>query len=266
MEINAGENNKSQSNINKRQREIAQIINYRGSVRVAELSEQFRVSEETIRRDFEKLENMNVLKKIHGGAVKVEEANEVPQLQRQAKHKKEKESIARKASTFVEDGDIIAIDASSTGLYMAKLLKGRSITVLTNSIGVTMELASEEQMRVILIGGYLSRGSMSLVGNFSEKVIEDYHVDKYFFSCYGVDVRRGVSEMHEDQALVKKQLLNISEQRFLLSDWSKFGQKSLFRLCSLADVDYLITDNKVSMDKIRTYKNHGVEVLVGESF
>ncbi|MGY4691337.1 DeoR/GlpR family DNA-binding transcription regulator [Salibacterium sp. K-3] len=256
--------NNNSLQLNERQREIVKMIDKYGSVRVADLSSTFHVSEETIRRDFEKLEKDQLLRKIHGGALKVDQGTETPQLHRQSKNTAEKQVIAQKAASYVENGDIIALDASTTALMMVKHVKDKSITVITNSIGVTMELSTEDHIRVILIGGYLSKASMSLVGNFAERVIEDYHVDKFFFSCLGVDIQRGVSEMHEDQALVKKQLISISENLFLLADSSKFGEKSLFRLCDLSIINYLITDNKVSMNSIREVNKSGISIIVGD--
>ncbi|WP_235162503.1 MULTISPECIES: DeoR/GlpR family DNA-binding transcription regulator [Sediminibacillus] len=249
---------------NERQQKITEMVDKSGSLRVADLSKQFNVSEETIRRDFEKLEAQGLLNRIHGGAVRIEQKSEIPIPKRRAKNIEEKEMIAAKAASYVEDGDIIAMDASTTTLIMTKYIKGKSLTVITNSIGVSLEFAQESDIRVILIGGYLAESSMSLVGNFAERVIQDYHVDKFFFSCLGVDFKRGVSEIHEDQALVKKQLISISEELFLLADYSKFGEKSLFRLCDITEADYLITDNKVPINTIRELNNLGVTGIVGE--
>ncbi|GGJ91058.1 putative HTH-type transcriptional regulator YulB [Lentibacillus kapialis] len=252
--------------LNERQQRITDIVEKNGSARVSELSKTFEVSEETIRRDLERLERDGFINRIHGGAVKhyLDDGVEIPVLKRQESHIEEKEMIAKKAASFVEDGDIIAIDASTTSLQMTKYLKDKSLTVITNSIPVTLELVKEEGIEIILIGGYASEESMSLVGNFAERVIQDYHVDKFFFSCMGIDINRGVSEIHEAQALVKKQLLHISETLFLLVDYSKFGVKSLIGLCELEDVDYLISDNKVSIEKIKELNNLGIKSHFGD--
>lgn len=252
--------------LNERQQSIIDIIEKKGSVRVSQLGKQFHVSEETIRRDLEKLEIEGFVKRIHGGAIRRNslEGVEIPVLQRQGTNIEEKDMIAKKAASFVENGDIIAIDASTTGYQMTKYLKGKKLTVITNSILVTIGLIQEEEIQVILIGGYAKAESMSLVGNFAERVIHDYHVDKYFFSCMGVDFVRGVSEIHEAQAEMKKQIFNISEALYLLVDHSKFGEKSLIRLCDLKNIHYLITDNKVSIDKIRELNKIGIKVFVAE--
>lgn len=253
--------------LNERQLNIADLVHRNGSVRVVELSKEFTVSEETIRRDLEKLEKEGYLKRIHGGGISStkQEEVEIPVLKRQSTNITEKDMIARKAASFVVDGDIIAIDASTTALQMTKYIKRKKLTVITNSIPVTLELLKEDGIQVILIGGYVSEDSMSLVGNFAERVIQDYHVNKFFFSCMGVDLERGISEIHEPQAQVKKQLISISEKLFLIVDHSKFGEKSLIRLCNLNEVDYLITDNKVSVDKIREFNNIGIKAYIGEN-
>ncbi|WP_404331842.1 DeoR/GlpR family DNA-binding transcription regulator [Mesobacillus maritimus] len=252
--------------LNDRQQSIMDMIEKKGSVRVSQLSKQYQVSEETIRRDLEKLEVDGLVDRIHGGAVRKDpqDGMEIPVIKRQETNIQEKEMIAKKAASFVEDGDIIAIDASTTGLQMTKYLKGKAFTVITNSIPVTLGLIQEENIQVIVIGGYAKGESMSLVGNFAERVIRDYHVDKFFFSCMGVDFVRGVSEIHEAQALVKKQIFAISEKLYLLADHSKFGEKSLVRLCGLGDIDNLVTDKKVSIDKIRELNQLGIKVFVAE--
>lgn len=254
--------------LNERQSKIADLVDKNGSIRVSEISKDFNVSEETIRRDLEKLESEGFLNRIHGGAVKSihKEGVEIPVLKRQAKNIQEKKMIAKKAASMVEDGDIIAIDASTTALQMTNYLKGMNLTIITNSIPVTLELVKEEGLQMILIGGYVSEDSMSLVGNFAERVVRDYHVDKFFFSCMGVDLNRGLSEIHEAQALVKNQLLNISDKLYLLADHSKFGEKSLIRLCDINVVDYLITDNRVPIGKIRELNNIGIKALVGDKY
>src|SRR5699024_5744992 len=185
------------SRLNERQIEIVNEIRKHSAVRVSELSKLFNVSEETIRRDFERLESHDLLTRTHGGAIlpNLQTSTEIPVIKRKEKNISEKKKIAYKAAGFVDDGDVIAIDASTTTLMMVKYLKGKHITVVTNSILVTLELSTETNMKVMLVGGYLAQESMSLVGDFAQRVIQNYHVDKFFYSCMGIDKDRGVSEI-----------------------------------------------------------------------
>ncbi|PLR66426.1 MULTISPECIES: DeoR/GlpR family DNA-binding transcription regulator [Bacillaceae] len=250
---------------NERQVSLIKLVEEAGTIRVSDMSKRFNVTEETIRRDFERLEKEGFLTRIHGGAISFKKnENEVPVLKRQGVNIEEKQAIAYKAATFVEDGDIISLDASTTALQMTKYLVDKEITVITNSMSVTLELAKNPSLTVITVGGYLLEDSMSFVGTSSEKVIEDYHVDKYFFSCTGFDVERGISEVNEQQAQIKKKFLSISDKLYLLSDYSKYGQKSLVRLTNLNKIDYLITDDKMAVNDLRTIRNTGINTIVAD--
>lgn len=252
--------------LNERQMNIAEIIQKDGSVRVSDLSNKFEVSDETIRRDLERLEEIGILKRVHGGAVfkGFKEGKEIPVLMRTRINSKEKDIIARKAAEFIEDGDIIAIDASTTGLCLTKYIKHKNITVITNTIPVALELLDAKSVQVIVIGGFLTNESVSLVGHMAEEMIKNYHVDKFFFSCRGVDFKRGVSEIHEPQATMKKQIISISDMLYLLVDHSKFNEKSLISICDLEDVDYIITDNKVPIETINKLNNLGIKTYIGK--
>lgn len=258
--------NEAYAILNERQMNIAEIIEKVGSVRVTYLSKKYNVSDETIRRDLEKLEDVGILKRVHGGAVfrGFKEGKEIPVMMRTRINSQEKDMIAKKAAEFVEDGDIIAIDASTTSLCLTKYIKDKNITVITNTIPVALELLDAKQVQVILIGGFLTSESISLVGNKAEEMIKDYHVDKFFFSCRGVDFKRGVSEIHEQQASIKKQIISITDELFLLVDHSKFSEKSLISICDLKDVDYVITDNKVPIETINKLNNLGIKTYIGK--
>jgi DeoR family fructose operon transcriptional repressor len=250
---------------NERQVNLIKLVEELGTIRVSDMSKRFEVTEETIRRDLEKLEKEGFLTRIHGGAISNKKSDsEIPVLKRQEVHMEEKQAIACKAASMVEDGDIIALDASTTALQMTKYLNDKNITVVTNSIGVTLELSKIPSITVITVGGYLLKDSMSFVGASTEKVIEDYHVDKFFFSCIGFDVKRGVSEVNEQQGQIKKRLLSISGELFLLADHSKYGQKSLIKLTNLNKINYLITDNKMAVNDLRTIRNTGVNIIVAD--
>jgi DeoR/GlpR family transcriptional regulator of sugar metabolism len=251
--------------VNERQANILKLVNELGAIRVSDMSKRFNVTEETIRRDLERLEKEGLLTRVHGGAVSITKSEtEIPVLKRKSTNLKEKQAIALKAASFVENGDIIALDASTTALQMTQYLQDKEITVITNSIAVTLELANKEGITVITVGGYLLEKSMSFVGISTLKVLEDYHVDKFFFSCTGFDVKRGISEAHEMQAQIKKKFISISDQLYLLADYSKYGNKSLVRVEDLKNIHYLITDDKMSVNDIRRVRNLGIHTIVAD--
>lgn len=245
--------------LNQRQRYIIEKVKEEGTVRVSALSNSFEVSEETIRRDLEKLENEGFVHRVHGGAIgKRQDGIEVPLLKRKEKHYKEKIALAKEASKCIDDGDIIGIDASTTCALLAKEIKDQNLTVITNSIVVALELANAPAVSVIVVGGHLRQDSLSLVGFTTENTIEKYHIDKFFFSCSGFDIKRGVSDQHEQQAQTKSKMMSISEKNYLLADSSKFEVKSLVQVCDFDSIDCLYTDNNMEISKIRKLNEVGI--------
>jgi DeoR/GlpR family transcriptional regulator of sugar metabolism len=230
----------------ERQRKIVDIVNERSSIRVTELSNIFGVTEETIRRDLEKLEKENLLRRSHGGAVSIEEnQSETSYIEREIINAAEKRAIAIEAIKRIEPGDQIVLDASTTAWYMAKELPDMRLTVVTNSIKVAIELSKKDQIRVISTGGSLLSQSLSYVGPLAERSLSMYHVNKAFLSCKGVHLEKGLSDFNELQALVKKKMMEIADKTVLMVDSSKFGVRAFSQISSLSNIDYIITDTKV---------------------
>ncbi|MCW3791982.1 DeoR/GlpR family DNA-binding transcription regulator [Paenibacillus sp. LS1] len=238
----------------ERYEKIVEWVDTRGSMRVTELSERCGVTEETIRRDLDKLEQAGRLRRSHGGAVSVkykeELQSEIPYPERAVAHVEEKRRIAIEAVKMVESGDRIALDASTTAWYMAAGLPNIPLTVLTNSIKVAAELSNKEQIRVIATGGQLASKSLSFVGPLAERSLDAYHVDKVFLSCKGVHLTKGISESNELQALVKQKMIHIADEVILLADSSKFNIQAFTRVAEMSSVGKVITDQGVDEEQV----------------
>jgi DeoR/GlpR family transcriptional regulator of sugar metabolism len=239
----------------ERQQKIVDLVNLRSSIRVSELSEIFSVTEETIRRDLEKLEKENKLRRSHGGAVSVQEKeSEIDFSEREITNVLEKKVIAHEAVKRVENGDRIILDASTTAWYMAKILPNIPLTVITNSIKVAIELSKKDRIEVISTGGILLPKSLSYVGPLAERSLENYHVDKAFLSCKGIDLNSGLSDSNEWQALLKRKMIERSNKTFLMVDSSKFGYREFSHISTLDHVDEMIVDIKLpphSQEKLK---------------
>ncbi|WP_062046978.1 DeoR/GlpR family DNA-binding transcription regulator [Bacillus sp. JCM 19034] len=231
----------------ERHEKIIALVNERGSIRVTELSQHFQVTEETIRRDLERLEKEGKLRRSHGGAVSIKTNQvEAPYFEREIRNVKEKTEVAKAALTYVEEHDRIILDASTTAWYMAKLLPNIALTVVTNSLKVAMELAQHDKVTVISLGGMLLPRSLSFVGPMATDFLEQYHVNKAFLSCQGIHHERGISDSNELQAIVKRKMIEISDQTYLLADYSKFGIQAFARIGSLESVQIIITDHSTT--------------------
>jgi DeoR family L-fucose operon activator len=246
----------------ERWQKIVQLVNERGSIRVSELSEICQVTEETIRRDLDRLESEGKLVRSHGGAVSVKEAqSEIPFFERETTHADLKQSIAKEAVTHIRENDRILLDASSTAWYMAKILPDVPLTVLTNSIKVALELSQKEKIQVISTGGLLSSRSLSYVGPLAERSLDMYHVDKVFLSSKGVHMQRGISESNELQALIKRKMISIADETYLLADHSKFGLQSLTHVAAWDEIHHLITDGQTAKEDVERIREKGVQVV-----
>jgi len=248
----------------ERYEKIVSLVNERGSIRVTELSELCEVTEETIRRDLDRLEAAGRLRRSHGGAVSVKELPvlqaEIPYAEREIAYAEEKRRIAEEAVGRIRPKERILLDASTTAWYMARSLPDMPLTVLTNSIKVATELAAKEKIEVISTGGILAQRSLSYVGPLAERSLEAYHVDRLFFSCKGVHLDRGVSESNELQARVKQKMLDIADEVLLLADSSKFGQQAFTHVADLSEVDGIITDTRLSAETQRALAEKGIAV------
>jgi DeoR/GlpR family transcriptional regulator of sugar metabolism len=229
----------------ERQRQIAALVNERGSLRVAEISQIFDVTQETARRDLDLLEQEGKLKRSHGGAIRMQDddGTDIPYLEREGTHVKEKMAIAEKAARMIEPGDRITLDASSTAWFLARALPDVPLTVLTNSVRVIQELAGKERIQVISTGGILRSTSLSLVGPLAEETLAKYHVNKAFVSCKGVHPVHGVSESNELQAMVKRTMVDIADERILLVDHSKLGVRDFTHAFPIERIHRLVTDD-----------------------
>lgn len=251
----------------ERYEKIVQLVNDRGSIRVTELSELCDVTEETIRRDLDRLEAAGRLRRSHGGAVSVKETApvqqaEVPYAEREILHADEKLRIAREAVRLIRPKERILLDASTTAWYMARALPDIPLTVLTNSIKVATELAVKEKIEVISTGGLLAQRSLSYVGPLAERSLEAYHVDKLFFSCKGVHLERGVSESNELQARVKQQMIGIADRVVLLADASKFGVQAFTHVADWSELDAVVTDRRLPGETETRLQDMGIELTI----
>ncbi len=235
----------------QRRRRIVEALAQQGSVRVAALSRKLGVTEETVRRDLDSLGRAGKLRRIHGGALALDEARrDLPFDMRQATHLPEKEAIGRAAASLVREGDVIALDASSTAYEMALALPDVSLTVLTPSTPIVVALALRSSLRVVSTGGQLDAPSMSFTGPLAEQALERFNVHKAFLSCKGLDRERGLSEASEAQASFKQRMIALADQTVALVDHSKLGVRSVVFFAGLDQVDVLVTDSQARAEEL----------------
>ncbi|WP_026962858.1 DeoR/GlpR family DNA-binding transcription regulator [Alicyclobacillus herbarius] len=246
-----------------RHRKIVELVEREGSVRVSELSELFQVTEETIRRDLDKLEAEGKILRTHGGAVRSDEPGlEIPVSEREIERIEQKRAIAAKAIEWVEPGDQIILDASTTAWQMAKILPDIPLIVVTNSVKVIMELAGKDNIQVISVGGNLAARSLSFVGPLAERSLDNYHVRKLFMSCGGCHLDYGISEATEEQARVKAKMIANADDVILLVDSSKFQRRAFTQIAPVETADVVITDAEVDPGIVERMEGLSISVHI----
>jgi DeoR/GlpR family transcriptional regulator of sugar metabolism len=246
----------------ERRKKIIELVHQDKRVLVSDLSRMFEVTEETIRRDLEKLEKDGILSRTYGGAMLNRHTNEdLPFVTRNAINTDIKRNIALKALNLIKDGDTLMADPSSTAFEFLKLLGNKSnLTVITNSIHILHEFANSN-MNIISTGGSLRYRSLSLVGPIAHETIQRYNVDTAVISCKGIDMDKGITDSNEPECELKKYMLRQADKVILLADHTKFDRTAFTNLVELNKVDYLITDRKPSEPWLKCLDEHNIEVL-----
>jgi len=240
----------------QRQAKIVELIESGKLVKVKSLSDKFKVSTSTIRRDLDKLEKSGEIQRIHGGALAkggtklepsfVEKEKEYPQV---------KESIAQKAAGLINDGDTIILDAGTTTTQLAKLLDShKDLTIVTNAINIALELAQGPN-QVLLTGGYLKKHTLAMVGPIADINLKKFHANKVFLGANGIDLRAGVTTPDLVEANSKKIMIQMAKEVIVLADHSKFEETAFIKIADLESVDKIITDNALDNEVLNKFKN-----------
>ncbi len=247
----------------ERRKLILEKVHKEKKVIVSELSKEFEVSEETIRRDLDKLADEGHVIKSYGGAVINEIGSiDLPFNVRWKSNSLGKKKIAELINKEINDGDHIFLDASTTAVFIAKNIKQKKrLTVITNSIENLLELSDVSGWDIISTGGLLKQGTMSLMGKRASDTIERYNADKVFFSCKGIDFEKGITEGNDETASIKQSMMMSAKKVYLTVDSSKFGKVGFSNICKLSKIDVVVTEKKPEDRWLQTFEELGIECI-----
>ena len=247
-----------------RRRRIAELLAVRGEVEFGDLAVQFDVSEMTVRRDCELLEQEGVGRRVRGGmASAVSRAYEPPMPMRLAVEASAKQSIGAAAAGLVSDGDTLIVDVGTTTLELARHLKGRhGITVVTASLPIALELGNEPGIRVMVTGGSIRPGELSLTGGVAEDMIHQVNADIAFLGVAGVSASVGLTDYNPEDTRVKRAAIGSARRSVVLADASKLGRITFSTVAALAEVDTLVTDASAAKSELESLRSAGLEVIV----
>ncbi len=248
----------------ERRNEILEKLQMEKRVVVSELSQIYKVSEETIRRDLEKLEKDGLVIKSYGGAVLKEHSIfDLPHDIRKKKQIVEKQKIAGLITELVREGETLMLDASSTSVYAARALREarKKLTVITNSVEILVELFNTQKWTVISTGGVSQERSFALSGPLTDQVVRSYHVDTAVISCKGLSLEGGFTDSDEQIASCKRAMLRSAKERILAADSSKFGEMAFTRIAEWGDITKLVTDQKPPWQWLRELERLRIQCI-----
>ena len=247
----------------ERKFKIAEVVGKNGGVKTSDLSNMFSVSEMTILRDLEMLEQQGILKRVYGGAVNLKNPiKELSVILRKQINTKEKNIIAEKAAKLISNGESIFLDSSTTAFALSKKLGTKTgLTVITNGLELINELKNNSNINLFCPGGELQLSTMSFIGTSAEDYLKEHYVDKAFVSASGVSLQSGITVENAVQAAIKKIMLKNSLSRVILVDSSKFDVVRLSKVCALEDVNTIVTDRKPDDKFLEVFAKNNIEVV-----
>lgn len=223
--------------------EILKILTRLRQISVYELTERLGVSEATIRKDLNILEEMGYLVRTHGGASLAEDRTlEIPLTARQEKYLEEKRAIARKAREFIREGDTIFLDSGSTNALLAKEIKDMSLRVICHSIGVMAELIDAPDIALVALGGNYQKDAGSFIGPLTVENLKHFQIQTCFIGAAGFSSKGVFSSQNIIEAQVKTEVLKVSDRRIVITDHSKYNHTAFVVFARADEIDILITD------------------------
>ncbi len=234
--------------VEERRSQLLEMVRTRGFASLPELAEQLKVSESTIRRDLEFLEEVGSARRTHGGVFYTGPAPKLPHFdERQPAQWDKKKEIAQEAVKLIENGDTVLLDGGSTTYEVARLLVGRPLQIVTNSLPVANLFAANANNDLVLIGGYVYPRTGVALGPYANEMLERISVRRTILSVSGIN-ERGFFNNNLLLVETERAMMRAADEVIVVADSTKFGRQSLAHLCPLEDVQHLVVDHEISVD------------------
>lgn len=243
---------------------ILAMLRERDSVRVANLSRRFGVSEVTVRTYLQDLENKGLLSRTHGGAVSSYNPYcSISVTQRLETDHQQRVSIADRIVSLIKPNDTVMLNSGMTPLLVFRRLPaGYDLSIVTNSVSIALEASENPNCKVIFIGGYANTKNQFTYGSDALKQLRKYHADKLILSVDGIDMRRGLSTSYDEEAAIAEAMIERSDCRIVAADRSKFGRNAFTKIGELSVADYIITNDQLSPEFSKKLEELGIAVLL----
>ena len=234
--------------VDQRRNQLLEMVRQRGFASLPELAEQLKVSESTVRRDLDHLEEVGTAKRTHGGVFYTGASPQLPHFEElQPQQWDKKRLIAQRAVEFIDDGDTVLLDGGSTTYEVARLLVGRRLQIVTNSLPVANLFASNANSDLVLVGGYVYPRTGVALGPYANEFLKRLNVRHTILSVSGLN-ERGFYNNNLLLVETERAMMHAADEVIVVADSTKVGRQSLAHLCPLDEVDHLVVDNEITED------------------
>lgn len=217
----------------ERQQKILKLVQKQDIVKLQDFVDATGASESTIRRDLSQLEEMNKLKRVHGGAARIHQKAEEPSiLEKSSINLYEKQLIAKAAAELVNEGDCIFLDAGTTTFQMIPYLENKQITVVTNGFAHIQSLM-DKGLTTYIVGGFMKNKTGAIIGSKASQSLMEYNFDKAFIGANGVHPKSGYTTPDPEEASVKNLAVKLANETFILADSSKINEVAFAKIVPL---------------------------------
>jgi DeoR/GlpR family transcriptional regulator of sugar metabolism len=247
--------------VQTRHQMILRSLRHRSPVLVAELADALECSEMTVRRDLESLERSGGLRRVHGGAVSVFlSAEETPYGIRALESHDAKATLGAVAAGLLVDGETVVLDGGTTAMEVARALSNRRMTVMPLALRPVFELHDCPGIKLLLPGGEVRPGELSLTGSLTEASFSQLRFDTCVLGPCGIDAKAGITTHLLAETAVKRAAASASQRVIAVADSTKLGRVAFGHVCDLDDIDILLTDGGADQQQVEQLRAAGVDV------
>ncbi len=248
--------------VEERRSRLIELVRVQGFAALPDLADALQVSESTVRRDLDYLEESGTAKRTHGGVFYTGTSPKLPHFdERQPGQWDKKRAIAARAVELIENGDTVLLDGGTTTYEVARLLVGRPLQVVTNSLPVANLFASSSDTDLVLLGGYVYPRTGVSLGPYANDMLQRLNVRKTVLSVAGIN-DRGYFNSNLLLVETEQAMMHAAEEVIVVADSTKFGHQSLAHLCPLNEVNHLVVDHEITADWRSKVIATGVALLV----
>ena len=255
----------------RRWNELLELLATAGQLQVEDAAKALDVSAATVRRDFDDLARQQMLTRIRGGAVAKAVNYDLPLRYKSERHPSEKQRIAAVAAGLVRAGQVAGLNGGTTTTEVARALATRpdlasgaaspAVTVVTNALNIATELAVRQHIKIVATGGVARPQSYELTGPLATGVLEQVTLDVAILGVDGIDAVAGATAHHEGEASINRLMARQASRVIVAADSSKAGRRAFARICTIAEIDVLVTDTGIAAEEAARLEDAGVDVV-----